>query len=104
MAKGSIGANGVLKLVSRSEEGLEESEVKLSNFATWLKSIQHKPLAQFFWQSEPITLSNMDWPWGRHETDLLRKAGCRCPALLLPYHRYRIYSNRFHFAVMGNTL
>ncbi len=42
MAKGSIGADGVLKLVSRSEEGLEESEVKLSNFATWLKSIQHK--------------------------------------------------------------
>ena len=38
MAKGSIGANGVLKLVSRSEEGLEESEVKLSNFATWLKA------------------------------------------------------------------
>lgn len=73
MAKGSIGANGILKLVSRSEEGLEESEVKLSNFATWLKSIQHKPPAQFPWLPEPITLSNMDWPWGRHETDLLRK-------------------------------
>lgn len=73
MAKGSIGANGVLKLVSRSNEGLEESEVKLSSFATWLKSIQHKPPAQFPWQSEPITLSNMDWPWGRHETELLRK-------------------------------
>ena len=73
MAKGSIGANSVLKLVSRSNERLEESEVKLSNFATWLKSIQHKPPAQFPWLPEPITLSNMDWPWGRHETDLLRK-------------------------------
>lgn len=73
MAKGSIGANGILKLISRSDEGLEESEVKLSNFATWLKSIQHKLPAQFPWLSEPITLSNMDWPWGRHETDLLRK-------------------------------
>jgi hypothetical protein len=73
MAKGSIGANGVLKLVSRSNEGLEESEIKLSNFATWLKSIQHKPPAQFSWLPEPVTLSNMDWPWGRHETGLLRK-------------------------------
>ncbi len=73
MAMGSIGANGILKLVSRSDEGLEESEVKLSNFATWLKSMQYQVPAQFPWQPEPITLSNMDWPWGRHETHLLRK-------------------------------
>ena len=73
MAKGSIGANGILKLASRSDEGLEESEVKLSNFATWLKSIQYKIPAQFPWRPEPVTLSNMDWPWGRHETELLRK-------------------------------
>ncbi|SFU57778.1 hypothetical protein [Nitrosospira multiformis] len=73
MAKATIGANGVLKLLSRSEEGLEESEVKLSNFATWLKSIQYPIPAQFIWQAEPVTLSNLDWPWGRHETHLLRK-------------------------------
>jgi hypothetical protein len=72
MAKASIGAN-VLKLLSRSEEGLEESEVKLTNFATWLKSIQYPIPAQFPWQPEPVTLSNLDWPWGRHETHLLRK-------------------------------
>ena len=72
-AKRTIGANGVLKLVSKSEEGLEESEIKLSNFATWLKSIGHHPPANFPWQPEAITFSNMDWPWGRHETDLLRK-------------------------------
>jgi len=73
MAKGSIGANGVLKLISRSDEGLEESEVKLSNFATWLKGMQYQVSAQFPWQPEPITLRNLDWPWGRHETELLRK-------------------------------
>jgi hypothetical protein len=72
MAKGSIGMSA-LKLVSHSNEGLEESEIRLSNFATWLKSIQYQIPAQFPWQPEPITLSNMDWPWGRHETDLLRK-------------------------------
>lgn len=72
MAKGSIGAK-VLKLVSRSDEGLEESEIKLSNFATWLKSIQYQVPAQFPWQPEPVTLRNLDWPWGRHETHLLQK-------------------------------
>ncbi|ABB75475.1 hypothetical protein SAMN05216403_12327 [Nitrosospira multiformis ATCC 25196] len=75
LAKASIGANSFLKLLSRSEEGLEESEVKLTNFATWLKSIQYPIPAQFPWQPEPITLSNLDWPWGRHETHLLRKLG-----------------------------
>jgi hypothetical protein len=73
LAKSNIGANGVLKLISLSEEGLEESEVKLSNFTTWLKSIQYRIPVQFPWHPEPIILSNMDWPWGRHETDLLRK-------------------------------
>lgn len=73
MAKGSIGASGILKLISRSGEGLEESEVNLSNFATWLKSIGHQPPTEFQWQTEAITFSNMDWPWGRHETNLLRK-------------------------------
>jgi hypothetical protein len=73
LARASIGANGVLKLISRSDEGLEESEVKFTNFATWLKSIQYPVPAQFPWQPESFTLSNLDWPWGRHETHLLRK-------------------------------
>ena len=72
MAKGSIGAGGILKLLSKSDEGLEESEVKLSIFATWLSTVPHKPPAEFPWQPEDITLSNMTWPWGRHETHLLR--------------------------------
>lgn len=73
MAKGSIGAGGILKLVSKSAEGLEESEIRLSTFTTWLKSIGHQPPIEFPWQPEIITFSNMNWPWGRHETDLLRK-------------------------------
>ena len=73
MAKGNIGANGVLKLLSRSDEGLEESEVKLSNFATWLKSIQYPIPAQFPWQSEPFTLSNSIGRGAGTKRDLLRK-------------------------------
>jgi hypothetical protein len=73
MAKGSIGANGILKLLPPSGGSLEEREVKLSNFAAWLKSVPHTPPPEFPWQPESITLSNMDWPWGRYETRLLRK-------------------------------
>lgn len=73
MAKGSIGAGGILELDFSSDEGLEESEVRLSNFATWLKSIQHKTPTEFPWAPEPITCRNMNWPWGKHETELLRK-------------------------------
>jgi hypothetical protein len=73
MAKANIGTGGILKLVSKSAHGLRDSEVKLSNFATWLKTVPHTPPPEFPWLPEAITLSNMNWPWGRHETDLLRK-------------------------------
>lgn len=73
LAKSNIGAGGILKLTSKSAEGIEESEVKLSNFVTWLNSIEHQPPAEFPWQPEAMTFSNMNWPWGRHETDSLRK-------------------------------
>ncbi|TCV90544.1 hypothetical protein [Sulfurirhabdus autotrophica] len=73
MAKSNIGNSGILKLISKSTEGIEESDVRLSNFVTWLKSIKHQIPMEFPWQQEAITFSNMDWPWGRHETDLLRK-------------------------------
>lgn len=39
MAKGSIGAGGVLKPVFLSGEGLAESEVTLANFSKWAESI-----------------------------------------------------------------
>lgn len=73
MAKGSIGAGGILKPLPQSVGTLEEREVKLSNFAAWLKTVPHKPPSEFPWHPEAIALSNMNWPWGRHETHLLRK-------------------------------
>lgn len=72
MAKGSIGANGILKVLPPSGGALEEREVKLSNFAAWLKSVSHEPPAEFPWQPEDINLNDMNWPWGKHETHLLR--------------------------------
>lgn len=72
-AKSNIGNGGILKLTSKSAEGLDESEVGLANFTTWLNSIGHQLPAEYPWQIEAITLHDMNWPWGRHETDLLRK-------------------------------
>lgn len=73
MAKSNIANSGLLKPISLSKEGVEESEVKLSNFATWLNSIGYSTPAEFPWQPEAMPFSNMNWPWGRHETELLRK-------------------------------
>lgn len=72
LAKSSIGA-GILKPIALSKEALEESEVNLSSFTTWLNSIGHQFPTEFPWQPEVSTFSNINWPWGRHETDLLRK-------------------------------
>lgn len=73
LAKNSLGGNGMLKPLSIDMDALEESEISLANFATWLASIKHQPPAEFPWLPEDTPTSNFDWPWGRHETDLLRK-------------------------------
>ena len=39
LAKGSLGAGGILKLVSKSDLGLEESDIKLAVFRKWAESI-----------------------------------------------------------------
>lgn len=72
-AKGSIGANGALKVVSNSLRGLEESIVDLSNFTAWLQSMQYTLPAEFLWTPEALELDSIHWPWGRHSTGLLRK-------------------------------
>ena len=72
-AKRDIRAKGILKPVSINATELEESEINLSNFATWLKSIGYQTPDDFPWQPEAISFINTDWPWGRHETKLLRK-------------------------------
>lgn len=71
-AKSNIGNGGILKLTSKCAEGLEESEVDLSNFTTWLNFIGHQVPAEYPWQVEALPLRDMNWPWGRHETKLLR--------------------------------
>lgn len=73
LAKHNLGANGILKATSFDLYDLEGTEISLRNFATWLKSINHQLPAEFPWVPEEMPLYNLDWPWGRHETDLLRK-------------------------------
>ena len=68
-----MGGGGILKLISISHEGLEESEIAPSNFGAWAKSIRYPLPAEFPWQDEAMLPLGREWPWGNYETDLLRK-------------------------------
>ena len=71
-AKGSLGSNGILKVVATSTSGLEEYVVDLANFAAWLLSMRHPMPDGFPWGPEEIDLNYLHWPWGQHSTALLR--------------------------------
>lgn len=58
-AKSSISAGGVLKLVSRSEDGLEESEIDLANFRKWAESAQFN-LPDEFPGKSPIKQASLE--------------------------------------------
>lgn len=71
LAKANIGT-GLLKAAKLDISSLEDSEVDLSVFTTWANSIGVKLPEGFPWQPE-MNLAITGWPWGRYETDLLRK-------------------------------
>jgi hypothetical protein len=71
LAKTGIGA-GLLTPDKLDPEHLEESEIDLTIFASWANS-KALPFPEGFpWQPE-MNLQVTGWPWGRHETELLRK-------------------------------
>ncbi|WP_018076534.1 hypothetical protein [Thiobacillus denitrificans] len=71
LAKTGIGA-GLLTPDKLDPEHLEESEIDLTIFASWANA-KVLPFPEGFpWQPE-MNLQVTGWPWGRHETDLLRK-------------------------------
>lgn len=72
MAKASIGASGVLRQVQMNGADLDECEISLANFATWLNSISYPVPEGFPWAQEATDFVNLNWPWGRHSTKLLR--------------------------------
>lgn len=71
LAKTGIGA-GLLKPDKLDPEHLEESEVDLTVFASWAAATGLAFPEGFPWQPE-MNLQVTGWPWGRHETQLLRK-------------------------------
>ena len=71
-AMSSVGNGGILKPISISDEGMEESAVSPSNFGAWLKSIRYAVPAEFPWLDEAVLPLSRDWPWGSYETKLLR--------------------------------
>jgi hypothetical protein len=76
LAKAGIGA-GLLKPDKLDSEYLEESEIDLTVFASWANATGLAFPDGFPWQPEiNMDTKNMDtknWPWGRYETELLRK-------------------------------
>ena len=71
LAKTGIGA-GLLTPDKLDPERLEESEIDLTIFASWANA-KALPFPEGFpWQPE-MNLQVTGWPWGRHETELLRK-------------------------------
>lgn len=71
LAKTGIGA-GLLKLDKLDPEHLEESEVDLTVFTSWANTTGLTFPEGFPWQPE-MNLQITNWPWGRYETNLLRK-------------------------------
>lgn len=70
-AKTAISA-GLLKPDKRDPERLEESEVDLTAFASWANASKLPFPEGFPWQPE-MNIQAAGWPWGRYDTDLLRK-------------------------------
>ena len=71
LAKAGIGA-GLLKPDKLDPESLEESEIDLTVFASWANATGLAFPDGFPWQPE-INIDTKNWPWGRYETELLRK-------------------------------
>lgn len=71
LAKNNLGA-GLLKSVKLDISNPEDSEVDLTAFTTWANSIGLALPPGLPWQPE-MNLSITSWPWGGHETNLLRK-------------------------------
>lgn len=72
MAKTSLGAGGILKLIQFNGDGVEESEVVPSVFGAWAKDLNCPLPTEFPWQDEAVRPLSRQWPWGTYETQSLR--------------------------------
>ena len=70
LATGNIG-NDSLKVIKQDLEHPENSEVDLTVFATWAHT-KGIPVPQAFPWRPVMDLSTAVWPWGTHQTKLLR--------------------------------
>lgn len=71
LAKSNLGSP-LLKPVAWDTENPEESKIDLSSFATWANSFGLTFPPGFPWSPE-MTYPIAGWPWGRYDTELLRK-------------------------------
>lgn len=71
LAINDLGSNSLLGPANMAD--LEGTEVELSKFSAWLRTVGHKPPVEFPWVPDEMPSSNHAWPWGKYETQLLAK-------------------------------
>jgi len=64
---------GALRAMAKGKGSLDATEVDLANFAGWLISVKHAWPTELSWAPAEPDFDRLDWPWGRHSTELLRK-------------------------------
>jgi hypothetical protein len=69
LAINDLGSDNLLGPANMAD--LEGTEVELSKFSAWLRTVGHKPPAEFRWTPDEMPSSNHVWPWGKYETKLL---------------------------------
>lgn len=69
-AKSAVGA-GVLRVDVKHADSLINRDVDLVDFATWLRTIRHKPPAKFQWTPRLLEPAEFQWPWGSYQTNEL---------------------------------
>lgn len=70
-AKNSLGTDS-LRPVSLNDDCPEDSEISLSTFATWARSIGRNLPPSFPWEPD-LTFPITGWPWGSYSTPELQK-------------------------------
>lgn len=70
-AENHVGTD-LLKASFFNEDCPQDSEVELSVFTTWAKFAGCQFPIGYPWLPKEMPHKNLDWPWGRHETGLLR--------------------------------
>jgi hypothetical protein len=70
LANSAVGS-GNLKVMPKEGASVMQREVDLGAFTSWLNGLGHKLPVEFPWTAKELDTSNIQWPWGDHQTKSL---------------------------------